>query len=77
MPLKMQKIVMRNNKEFNKDWVQLFFAPLMFGGVFIVTIYLMLCDYLTIDIEKGGIILIPIWISYYLIWKIIFKGGNK
>jgi len=68
---------MRNNKEFNKDWVQLFFAPLMFGGVFIVTIYLMLCDYLTIDIEKGGIILIPIWISYYLIWKIIFKGGNK
>ena len=68
---------MRNNNEFNKDWVQLFFAPLMFGGVFIVTIYLMLCDYLSIDIERGGIILIPIWLSYYLIWKVIFKGGNN
>ena len=64
---------MSNNKEFNKDWLQLFFEPLMFGGYFIVIIYLMLCDYLSIDIERGGIILIPIWISYYLMWKIIFK----
>jgi hypothetical protein len=64
---------MTNNNEFTKDWVKLFFAPLMFGGVLIVTIYLVLCNYFNIDIERGGIILIPIWISYYLMWKIIFK----
>lgn len=68
---------MRNNKEFNKDWIQLFFAPLMFGSVFIVLIYLMLCDYFSIDIDRGGIIIIPIWIIYYLLFKIVFKGGNK
>ena len=68
---------MRNNKEFNKDWVELFFAPLMFGSVLIITIYLVICNYFSIDIDRGGIILIPIWISYYLIWKIIFKGGNN
>jgi hypothetical protein len=68
---------MTNNKEFTKDWVKLFFAPLVFGGYLILIIYLMLCDYLSIDIEMGGIILIPIWISYYLMWKIIFKGGEQ
>jgi hypothetical protein len=68
---------MTNNNEFTKDWVKLFFAPLVFGGYFIIIIYLMLCDYLSIDIERGGIILIPIWISYYLMWKIIFKGGEQ
>ena len=64
---------MINNKEFTKDWVKLFFAPLVFGGYLILIIYLMLCDYLSIDIERGVIILILIWISYYLMWKIIFK----
>lgn len=68
---------MSNIKQLNKDFLEILFAPLMFGGVFIVTIYLMLCDYLSIDIERGGIILIPIWLSYYLIWKVIFKGGNN
>jgi hypothetical protein len=64
---------MSNIKQLNKDFLEILFAPLMFGGVLIVTIYLVLCNYFNIDIDRGGIILIPIWISYYLMWKIIFK----
>ena len=50
-----KKVTMSNIKQLNKDFLEILFAPLMFGGVFIVTIYLMLCDYLSIDIERGGI----------------------
>jgi hypothetical protein len=64
---------MSNIKQLNKDFLEILFAPLVFGGYFILIIYFMLCDYLSIDIERGGIILIPIWISYYLMWEIIFK----
>jgi len=68
---------MSNIKQLNKDFLEMFFTPLCFGGFIILIIDVILCDYFSIDIDRGGIILIPIWISYYLIWKIIFKGGNK
>ena len=68
---------MSNIKQLNKDFLEMFFAPLCFGGFIILIIHVILCDYFSIDIDRGGIILIPICISYYLIWKIIFKGDNN
>ena len=68
---------MSNNKQSSVDWLEMFSAPLCFGGFIILIIHVILCDYFSIDIDRGGKILIPICISYYLIWKIIFKGGNN